>query len=318
LYKKLFLTLLLTVTVALSPLCAQGQQDNSTAQAKQDEDKAVRQKAFKLLESLADELGILQSPENRARIGSNIAESLWPHDENRARELFKLVQQDINAGLQLPENPKFEDVNTLMVFMNLRVDTVERIAKHDPELAYSFFKATRLSSEKELPESIRETERALESRIAKRISASNPDLSLEIARKMMARGFSDDLRLLLGGLNRKHKEQATALYKEIVRKLGDANLTEDWNARYFALNLANAFAPPAVDESTFRELVNLLIKPLIENGCTKKLEGEDERANICRMFSPAIPLIAKVDPSRVSKLQHWIDQSELFRSVRLL
>jgi hypothetical protein len=60
----------------------------------------LRDKAYDLLSSLADQIGTLQSAENRARMGSNIAGSLWPHDEERARVLFKLVQDDIVLGLR--------------------------------------------------------------------------------------------------------------------------------------------------------------------------------------------------------------------------
>ena len=63
-------------------------------------DAAVRKKAVELLESLASQIGTLQSAENRARIGANIAASLWTHDEKRARELLVSVEADINAGLQ--------------------------------------------------------------------------------------------------------------------------------------------------------------------------------------------------------------------------
>ena len=307
---KLFMTLVLIVAVVLCAANAHAQQTNSAADNKQAGDTAaLREKAFDLLKSLAGEISTLQSPENRARLGSNIAWSLWPHDENRARQLFALVQQDINAGLQVPDSTDPKDIKTLMVFLRLRADTVERISKHDPELAYSFFKATELSPEKKLPQNIRESEKSLESQLAKQLAASNPDLSLELARKMLARGFPDDLRLLLIRLNRKHKEQATVLYKEIVRKLGDRNVADEWSVLYFALNLANTFEPPAADESSFRELVNLFIKAMTENGCTKKRAEEDEQNDICRELAPAIPLIAKVDPSRVSKLQHLVNNS---------
>ena len=309
---RLFITIVLIVAISLCAVHVRAQQTNSTAENKQAADAALREKAYVLLKSLAGELGTLQSAENRARIGSNIGGSLWPHDESRARELFAQVQQDINLGLKVPENMRPEDANTLMVFMRLRADTIERIGRHDPELAYSFFKATGFTSEKELPDYIRESERGMESHIAKQLASSSPNLSLELARRMLERDYSDDLRFLLSRLNKKHKEQATVLYKEIVRKLGDTDLTEHWNARNFALNLANSFAPPAVDESMFRELVNLFVKPMVENGCTRKLADEDERINICRMFAPAIPLMTKVDPSRASRLQHWANQSDYY------
>lgn len=303
---KSFFTLTLIVAVALCAANVRAQQTEPPAENKQAADAALREKAFDLLQSLAGELGTLQSPENRARIGSNIAGSLWRHDESRARELFTLVQQDINTGLQLPENPDSEDAKSLLVFLKLRADTIERIARHDPELAYSFFKATEISSEKELPDAVRESDRMLEAHIAKQLSASNPNLSLDLARKMLANGFSDDLRLLLGRLNRKHKEQATVLYKEIVRKLGDADFTQDWPAQYFALNLANSMAPPTGDEASFKALVNLFIKLMVDNSCTRNPPPEDQRFEACQRFAPAIPLIAKVDPALGGKLQHWV------------
>src|SRR5688572_16308351 len=97
-----------------------------------DDNAEVREKAFKLLESLAGQLGSLQSTENRARIGSNIAGSLWPRDEERARALFALVAEDIKLGLQPPpkENDS-ESEHTFDVFLKLRDDTAERIAQRD-------------------------------------------------------------------------------------------------------------------------------------------------------------------------------------------
>lgn len=305
--RKVFTTLLL-VFVALGPVQAQAQQDSSAAQAKKAEEQALRQKAFELLESLAGELGTLQSPENRARIGSNIAWSLWSHNENRARALFAQVQSDINLGLQAPDSKAPEDIKTFLVFLKLRADTTERIAKHDPELAYEFFKATALSSDKKFPRDVLENEKELESHIAKQLSSSNPNLSLEIGRKILARGFSDELWLLLGRLNKKHKAQATVLYKEIVHKLGEANLVENWSARNLALNLAHTLMPPVGDEGSFREIVNMFVRALAQNACSTNLDDEDERASNCRELAPAIPMIAKVDPSRASKLQRWLEQ----------
>src|SRR6185369_10964634 len=178
---------------------------------------------------------------NRARIASNIAGSLWTHNETRARELFKMVQQDINTGLQVPDGDDPEDVHTLLVFLRLRMDTINRIAKHDPELAYEFFKATALNPNLKLDEATRASQEALEFQLAKQVAASSPELAVQLAHKAMSHGFSDELRKILKQLNRKHKDQAKALYKEIVEKLGEVDLAKDWNARYFALNFANSF-----------------------------------------------------------------------------
>src|SRR5688572_5806349 len=44
---------------------------------------ALREKAFKLIDSVAGQLSTLQSTENRARMGANIVDSLWRSEERR-------------------------------------------------------------------------------------------------------------------------------------------------------------------------------------------------------------------------------------------
>src|ERR1043166_3038042 len=68
--------LVLLLAVALMPAKAFSQQVNDN-QA----DQALQQKAYKLLETLAEQIGWLQSRENRARLGTNIAMSLWLRNE---------------------------------------------------------------------------------------------------------------------------------------------------------------------------------------------------------------------------------------------
>jgi len=114
----------------------------TTVQAQETNSKPQREKAIDLLESLATQLSTLQSAENRARIGANIADSLWTHNEKRARALFISIEEDIKWGIYDREVNHPRDEYASMVFMQLRTDTVARIAKHDPELAFDFLKAT--------------------------------------------------------------------------------------------------------------------------------------------------------------------------------
>src|SRR5215212_792547 len=83
-------------------------------------DAARREKAFELLESLATQVASLQSPENRARIGANIAESLWKHNEKRARAMFISIEDDIKIGFQDRDVTDPGDQFTTMVFLKLR------------------------------------------------------------------------------------------------------------------------------------------------------------------------------------------------------
>src|SRR5689334_13125927 len=136
---------------------AQAQQNKS---ANSEGNDAVREKAFALLDSVASQISTLQSAENRARLGSNLANSLWDHDEKRARALLVSVQDDINGGLRSQQIGQPLDEKTRMVFLQLRINTVERIAKHDGELALSFLEATQPSATDSPPNE--ESERAAE------------------------------------------------------------------------------------------------------------------------------------------------------------
>jgi hypothetical protein len=116
--QRLFAILILMFAVVFSSAYAQTQQDDNNA--------ALREKAFSLLESVAGQLNTLQSGENRARLGANIVDSLWKHDEKRVRALLLLVQEDINAGLDVKKKLDQTDEHTFMVFSKLRVDTADR------------------------------------------------------------------------------------------------------------------------------------------------------------------------------------------------
>src|SRR5437870_12278239 len=131
----------LTLILALAFRLAHAQQSASTENP-QTSDAALREKAFALLESLANQIGSLQSAENRARLGANIAESLWNYDEKRARILLVSVEDDIKAGLQDQEGDDRTDALRRIVFLQLRMNTIERIGKHDADLALAFLKAT--------------------------------------------------------------------------------------------------------------------------------------------------------------------------------
>ena len=284
---------------------AHAQQNNTTAENSQTTDDVRRAKAFDLLESLAGQINTLQSAENRARLGSNISESLWSHDEKRARTLLVSVEEDIKAGLQNPQGNDPTDIKNDAVFLHLRVDTVKRIAKHDPDLALAFLNATEPPLDVTRPAELADIERTLELQLAKEIIADSPEMALKLGRQSLARGFSDDLLALLTRLKKKHRDQAQLLYKEIVLKLRNTDLSRETEVTYFALNLVRSFAPPAVDELTFRDLINIFITSALANGCGTKMNDEDARAMFCNQIGSLVPLMAKIDPSRAARLKQW-------------
>ena len=266
--------------------------------------KELREKAFNLLESLAGQVNGLQSAENRARITANIADSLWTHDEKRARSLFAMVESDINEALS---RDRVRDSQSFAVFLKLRADTIDRIAKYDPELALTFLKATAINPDPQFAKRMSpHSDDALELRLAQKIAANNPDSALKLGRASLARGLSDDHLMLLRQLSRKHKEHAHTFYKEIVNKIRDIDITQEhWGNRTFIQRLSLSFTPPTVDESTFRELQSLLVTRALENGCRNQMRALDnyQRVNFCRWVMASLPKMGT--DSRVTELEHW-------------
>lgn len=306
--------LALFIVILLSGGLTKAQQTNSTAQNQHDANSALREKAFDLLESLAGQINGLQSGENRARIGSNIVGSLWGRDEKRARTLLVAVEEDIKAGLQSSTGDDPTDSQTFMVFLRLREDTIERIAKHDPETALAFLKATEFRSDKIWNRNV-DRSRAIELRLAKLIASHNPDIALKLGRESLTRGFSNELLLVLRQLSRQHKEHSQLLFKEIVIKLRDAEIVGDWAAMTFALNLAHSFKPPLVDDSNFRELINIFISSALANGCGKDGSSNDT-LYFCQYVGSLLPDMERVDPVRASHLKKWVSDGDGWRSYQ--
>jgi hypothetical protein len=287
-----------------------GQLNNLSNSAERQDKAELQEKAFKLLESLAGQLGSLQSAENRARMGSNIAGSLWPHDEQRARALFALVADDIKLGLHRPEDDPEPD-ETFYVFLKLRDDTAERIAQRDPELALSFLQKTEPVSDEPLPRDVLEKEQSMKLRLARRVATKNPEVAVKLARQSLANKLSSELLTLLIRVGSKDKQQAQALHREIVDKLRDSDITNYYPEWEFTQSLLRYFTPPIADEVTYREAVNLVINRALTEGCSKPRPAESGQHNsFCIYVGGLLPYIEKYLPAQAGRLKHWLPEQQ--------
>ena len=304
----LILALVLTVLLCLTPAPAQQTDSGAT----ENPDAELRDKAFATLESLANQIGSLQSAENRARIGANIAESIWKHDEPRARNLFQLVKEDIKLGIQshknAPDSPQY-----LNVFLKLREDTFRRMTSLDAELALEFLResfplvrdATALRNGETRPE-VAEKEKSLEVELARAFARSSPANALKLARKTLAEGFDHGLLMLLLQLSGKRNDEAQVFYKEIVNKLGVSNLRNNEAALRFSVDLAQYFNPPAADDTTYRELIDLLSNTALAAGCT----NPNGPTFLCYGVGALMPQMERLFPARAARLKRWASQFE--------
>ena len=293
---------------------AHAQEDKSAPN--KEEIAALREKAFKLLDNVAGQLTTLHSAENRARMGANLVDSLWKHDEERARSLLRVVQEDIRTELQKRGDREARYDVRFDVFLKLRHDTIERIAKYDGQAAYDFLKVTEPAFEDQEPYEFRANEQALELRLAKQIAANDPDVALKLGRQSLRQSLNSDVLKVLSRLNRKHKEQANQLYKEIVEKLPDADIISAWNNREFVLSLVRNYEPPDVDDATYRQLVGFIVTVALDRGCEKKPSGEeeDESEGFCQWAAAAVARAEKYD-SRIARIKPWFTGE--FESWRL-
>ncbi len=263
---------------------------------------ALREKAFKLLENVAGQLNTLQSVENRARMGANLVASLWTRDEERARSLLRMVQEDVKSELQKPEgNPRYD--LRFNVFLKLRQDTIERIAKLDGQAALDFLRVTHPVFDANEPYRFREEEQALELRLAKQIAANNPDAALKLGRQALEKGLNTDVLALLPRLNRKHRDQAQVLYKEIVEKVREASF-DNWASAQFTQTLIQSFEPPDADAPTYRDLIGIVVTAALDKGCAKKASEEFDDADFCRLAASSVAAGERYD-SRVARIKHW-------------
>ena len=299
-------SLLVIATVLLFSFSARSQEATPLRGLDESAAAAVRKKAMDLLGSVAGQVDSLRSGENRARIGSNLGDLLWDRDEKRSRSLFAAVEEDIRTGFNDPDSDESARMHTVMVFWSLRSDTIGRIAKHDPELALEFLRATRLPAEVQLPPYImNDTEQALELRLAGQISAKNPQLALKLGRQSLAQGFTTDLLALLSQLRKKDRETSLILYKEIVDKLKGTDLEKDWMGTSIAISLIQSFQPPEADEQVYRELIGVLVTFALANGCADA--KEDDAPQICSEVGSVFPKIEKYYGQRGAPLKRWFE-----------
>ena len=290
--KFLSYVVLLFVAVAFTSAKTFSQQVNDKPA-----DEALRQKAYKLLESLAEQIGSLQSDENRARMGSNVAMSLWPHNEARARAMFVTVTKEIKAGLADDEKNPYRYADQPK-FVKLREDTALRIGMFDPEWALRFLEETR-------PIDVYISDEAhdeLNLRLAMLFARTRPDLALKLGSESLKHGASGTQLQLIYELNKKSREDASALLAEIVKIVAYQDIRHTIKNEQFYYMLARLVEPDLGRDSAFRDLMNYFTDLGLEAGCGRKKQPDAD--GFCYRMGLVVPLMEKVDAKRVAPLKH--------------
>jgi len=285
--------LLLLLAVALMPAKGFSQQVND-----KQADEALRQKAYRLLESLAEQIGSLQSGENRVRMGSNIAGSLWPHNQVRARQMFATVTKEIKAVL----DDDYKDPNLYLAksnFIKLREDTALRIGMFDPEWALQFLTETNPVHEKISDDDTNE----LNLRLAMLYVGKNPDLALKLGLESFKQGVSPSQLGLIYALNKKSRDHASTLLAEMVKVVSNHDIRHVMKNEQFYFMLARLVEPSLGHDPAFRDLMNYFTDVALEAECDKKTRKDNDTYGFCYRLGLVVPLMERVDAKRVAPLK---------------
>ena len=232
-------------------------------------------------------------------MGSNIAGSLWAHNEAKAREMFATVTKEIKAGLK-DDDKDHDRYLARPNFIKLREDTALRIAMFDPEWALQFLKETKPSNVKISDEDQNE----LNLRLAMLFVGRNPDLALKLGRESLMHGVSPTQLWLINELNKKSRDHASALLVEIVKVAPYQSIRSIMKNEQFYFMLARLVEPSLGGDPAFRDLMNYFTDVALKAGCDNKKQTDNDTYHFCYRLGPVVPLMEKVDAKRVVPLKH--------------
>lgn len=269
-------------------------------------DPAIEKKALDLIEGLTEQAMNLHSPSNRMRAEVAVADLLWTRDEKRARSLFTAALAQLVARIGELDYSDPEVYSEVMRVTQIRQELLLRIAAHDPELAISGLKQTRLPDNNSrahggwnLP-----NEAGVEIALASPIAEKDPAAALKLARSALTHGGTANVISFLPQLSQKDTAAARTLYQETVAKIKDENLARNMEMVNNAWNLLSSFQPPQADEDTYRDLLTTTLGYMLSiNRDTQT--GMNLAQNAYYQLERIRPLVEKYAPARAAELRTW-------------
>ena len=242
-------SLLLAVLVTFSaPVRGQDQTSQPSQEEIEQQNQALKAKAYRLLDQVIDESQSLRLPENRVRMQVNAADLVWDRDQGRARSLFmqaadgvtELMRNSSNTNNQRGPQPERR-------WFSLRQDLVLAAARHDASLAYQLLAATKQQTPATIPSGEVRNPRVqfnpdenLEQTLLSRVAALDPKLAAQNAEQLMEKGqFPRTIGDVINQLRRQDSEAATKLADKTVKRIQAANLLTSSDANNLAQSLLN-------------------------------------------------------------------------------
>jgi hypothetical protein len=342
--KQLFASFTLSLIVFSSVVAQSPPQQDST---KQEQERKVQEelekKALVLLDEIIKEAQSLKLPENRIYVQASAADLLWPHDEKRARALFKEV---INSFVEIvrkadyrPQRPTdlsiayaIRSYNNspnpeMLAWMRtqLRQEILQLLMRHDAKLGREFLRASRQSANATTanPEAMN-FEIMMDMQFASQLAESEPKQALEIAQEGFDKAFSmgqqESLFTILQQLQLKDTEAAAKMAGDLMKKFRSENLASNVSMFSAALRFLDVVTQqhkegstqeqtpskaerPLLDEQSLRDLVEMLASAALTKNKDSLDDGDSNDDMGLEMMQILIPHVEKYAPSRVAALR---------------
>lgn len=270
-------------------------------------DPATEKKALDLIESLSDQVGNLRSQSNRMRAQCTVADLLWSRDEKRARSLFNSALAQLTTRISEIDFSDPEVYAEMMRLGQSRQELVMRIAAHDPDLAVTALRQTRLQADSNTLARggwNLQNEANLEMNVAGLIVGKDSSAALKLARASLARIISWNVIGFLPQLYQKDQKAGQELFQEIVMRIKNENINRSPELANNAWNLLNTFQPPQADEDTYRDLLATVLSYVL-GGSRQTQSGMSMAQNFYHQIDRIAPLVEKYAPSRTAELRDW-------------
>jgi hypothetical protein len=311
---SLMLALLLLTNAAAQELPPVQESKEEQQKAQQE----LERKALALLDATLESAQTLKLVENRALAQTIAADLIWTRDEKRARNLFRDSMTAIGELLNSASAKAPRYSASYWMSIQLRQQTLQTIARRDPQLALDLLHSTRPVNADNAPVNSRgqDQELALEQSIASQVALNDPKLALQMAQESLAKGVAYPILGLLQRLQQKDAEAATRLAVDLIKKLQTENPVRNREAAYVAQALLRSvveppqgravlvaspaqvpekFKPLKLDEQAMHDLADVVV--------TMALSGPVVEMGYALNLQPLLPELEKRVPERMDQLR---------------
>ncbi|MGI8468439.1 MAG: hypothetical protein ACR2N3_08300 [Pyrinomonadaceae bacterium] len=250
-------------------------QQKSISQTKSDEiSPALKKEAVALLRETIKDISNLKLAENRQYFSISAADLLWDYDEKESRAMFQTEMNDLRqslaqtaaaiaeseskSGERFPVYPNsgayssYIDLDPKLTLQMKKVLTMRGyliyvMAENNPQMADDFLRETaQINAGSKYKSIFGDWDNILERQIATQFVKKDADKAADIARRLLAKGFSTQIIDILDEIYKQSANKGNQLAEEILQKLKASNPPKNNSESYDRIGFATQFFKKAV------------------------------------------------------------------------